>query len=73
MQKSQDLQELHNLSENLTELRKKSGLTQQEVSAKLNITYQSYQAYELGKAVPTLINFVKLAKLFGVPCDKLLE
>lgn len=61
------------MAKNLIELRKQQGMTQQEVSAALNITYQSYQAYELGKAVPSLINFIKLAKFYNVSCDKLLE
>ncbi|MCH5153575.1 MAG: helix-turn-helix transcriptional regulator [Clostridiales bacterium] len=73
MQKHQDLPELHNLSNNLINLRKQKGLTQQEVSAKLNITYQSYQAYELGSATPSLINFIKLAKFFDVSYNSLLE
>lgn len=73
MQKNQDLLELQNLSKNLINLRKQKGLTQQEVSAKLNITYQSYQAYELGSSAPSLINFIKLAKFFNVSCDSLFE
>ncbi|MCH5155865.1 MAG: helix-turn-helix transcriptional regulator [Clostridiales bacterium] len=73
MQKNQDLPELHSLSKNLTFLRKQKGLTQQEVSAKLNITYQSYQAYELGTSAPSLVNFIKLAKFFDVSYDSLLK
>ena len=40
---------------------------------KLGITYQSYQAYERGIAVPTLQNFIKLAKLFDVSYEELLD
>lgn len=66
------MQELYNLSKNLFELRKQYGYTQQEVSAKIGITYQAYQAYEHGITVPTLQNFIKLAKLYDVSCDELL-
>lgn len=49
------------------------GLTQKEVAIELGITYQSYQAYELGITIPTLQNFIKLAKLFEVPYEELLQ
>lgn len=67
------MKELLYLSKNLKELRRETGLTQREVADKLGITYQSYQAYELGITVPTLQNFIKLAKLFDVSYEELLE
>ncbi|MBE5757050.1 MAG: helix-turn-helix transcriptional regulator [Clostridiales bacterium] len=67
------MKELLYLSKNLKELRKEMGLTQKEVAVELNITYQSYQAYELGLTIPTLQNFIKLAKLFEVPYEELLQ
>ena len=67
------MKELLNLSKNLRELRGEMGLTQRDVAQKLGITYQSYQAYELGLTVPTLQNFIKLAKLFDVSLEELLE
>ena len=67
------MKELLNLSKNLRELRNETGLTQRDVAEKLGITYQSYQAYELGLTVPTLQNFIKLAKLFDVSLEELLE
>ncbi|MBQ8374232.1 MAG: helix-turn-helix transcriptional regulator [Clostridia bacterium] len=67
------MKELLNLGKNLKELRKSFGYTQKEVATQLGITYQSYQAYELGLTVPTLENFIKLAKLFEVSYEELLE
>lgn len=67
------MEELSNLSENLVELRKLYGYTQKAVAEKLGIAYQSYQAYERGVAVPSLQNFIKLAKIYDVSCDELLS
>lgn len=67
------MKELLNLSVNLKQLRKQSGKTQKEVAEKLGIAYQSYQAYELGITVPTLQNFIKLAKFYDVSYDDLLN
>ena len=67
------MKELFNLSNNLKQLRKQSGKTQSQVAEELGITYQSYQAYELGITVPTLQNFIKLAKLFDVAYEDLLN
>lgn len=70
-------EQLHTLSKTLYELRmktlKKDGKpwTQQDVASKLNISYQSYQAYELGKAVPTIQNFLKIAEIYDVSLDYL--
>lgn len=67
------MKELYNLSKNLHELRKQYNYTQQFVAMKIGITYQSYQAYERGISVPTLQNFIKLAKLYDVSYDDLLN
>lgn len=60
------------LSENLKALRRQLGVTQMFVADKLNITCQSYQAYEWGIGLPSLENFVKLADVFDVSLDFLL-
>ena len=49
------------------------GYTQQFVAEQLGITPQSYHAYEAGIAIPTLPNFIKLARLYDVSLDDLLE
>ncbi len=67
------MHELYRLSTNLKRLRVQYGYTQSYVAAQLGIKYQSYHAYETGIAVPTLQNFIKLAKLYDVPLDDLIE
>jgi len=67
------MEELYKLAENLKELRKQFGYTQKFVADRLGITYQSYQAYECGIAIPTLPNFIKLARLYEVSLDDLIE
>lgn len=64
---------LNNLAKNLKYLRKQFGYTQKYVAENLGITYQSYQAYEFGTTVPTLQNFIKLANLYDIQIDELLE
>ncbi|MBQ7236782.1 MAG: helix-turn-helix transcriptional regulator [Clostridia bacterium] len=68
----EDLKEFKVLAKTLTELRLANGYTQLDVAAKLRVTYQSYQAYERGIAVPTLQNFIKLADFYDVSLDYLI-
>ena len=67
------MEELYKLSKNLKELRKQFGYTQTYVAKQIGITFQSYQHYEWGLTIPTLQNFIKLAKLYGFSLDELLE
>lgn len=67
------MQELYNLSKNLKELRRQYGYTQAYIAQQMGIAYQSYQAYECGTSVPTLKNFIKLAKLYDIAYEDLLE
>lgn len=53
-------------------MRKKYGMTQQEVSRLLYITRSTYAYYECGKNVPQYDSLVKLAELYGVTVDYLL-
>ncbi len=66
------MQEVIKFSKIIKELRLENKLKQKEVADKLNITYQSYQAYELGISLPSLINFIKLADLYCVSLDYLI-
>lgn len=69
--------QLKTLAKTLRELREntvnKDGKcwTQRDVALMLQITYQSYQAYERGISYPTLQNFLKLAEIYDVSLDYL--
>lgn len=65
------MKELYGFSKKIKDLRMQNEWTQAFVASKLGITYQSYQAYELGKTVPNLENFIKLADLYDVSLDYL--
>ena len=67
------MQELYKLPENLKALRRQYGYTQQFVAEQLGITPQSYHATRRASPVPTLPNFIKLARLYDVSLDDLLE
>lgn len=56
----------------LEELRKKNGLSQNELAEKLNMTQQRISAYEKGKREPDINTIKQLADFFGVSTDYLL-
>lgn len=71
MQK-EDLSKLYDICKALRELRKAQHKTQREVAEAIGITTQSYQAYESGKTLPTLENFLRLCIYFDITPDILL-
>lgn len=62
---------LRNLPLNLKQLRKSAGFTQKQLADKLGITYQSYQAYEYGKTLPSLPIILSVVEIFDVSLDSL--
>lgn len=61
------------LSEKIRELRRKSGLSQEELADKLDVSRQAVSKWETGAAVPTTDTLVDLADLFSVSLDYLLR
>ena len=59
------------IAKNLKDLRKQFGLTQNEVAEKLDVVYQTYQAYEIGTNIPPVKNLIMLADLYEVSLDYL--
>ena len=67
-----DLSALVNIGKCLRELRRAQMKTQREVAEAVGITTQSYQAYEAGKTLPALENFLRLCVYFDVSPNALL-
>ncbi len=57
----------------LYDLRKKAGLSQNELARQLNVTNKAVSKWENGKNKPSTETLRKLARLFGVSVDTLLE
>lgn len=73
MKKTENTEKYANsLSKTLKELRRSFSYSQKQVAEKLNITYQSYQAYERKTAFPSLPVFIALAELYDVSLDFLI-
>ena len=57
----------------LYELRKKNGLSQEELADKLGISRQAVSKWERAEASPDTDNLILLAKLYGITLDELLN
>lgn len=58
---------------NLKYLRKRNGLTQEQLAEKLKISRQAIAKWESGENTPDLTNCLALAKIFGVTLDDLVQ
>ena len=58
------------IGQNLRELRKNSGLTQQDIATALGVTFQQIQKYEKGTTRLPLEALYQLRTLFGVGTDR---
>ncbi len=61
------------IANRLVELRKKKGMSQEELAAKLGLSRQAVSKWERAEASPDTDNLICLAKLYGVSLDELLE
>lgn len=61
------------LSEKIRELRRKEGLSQEELAERVDVSRQAVSKWELGSAVPTADKLVELADVFGVSLDYLMR
>lgn len=60
-------------NEKLIELRKKEGLSQEELGYKLNVTRQTVSKWELGQTKPEMDKLVEMSKIFNVSLDELVN
>lgn len=60
-------------NEKLIELRKKEGLSQEELGYKLNVTRQTVSKWELGQTTPEMDKLVEISKIFNISVDELVK
>lgn len=60
-------------NEKLIELRKKDGLSQEELGYKLNVTRQTVSKWELGQTTPEMDKLAEMSKIFNVSVDELIN
>lgn len=60
-------------NEKLIELRKKEGLSQEELGYKLNVTRQTVSKWELGQTTPEMDKLVEMSKIFNISVDELVN
>ena len=61
------------VSEKLRELRKKSGMTQEQVAQKIGLTRQAISSYESGRTEPGLDILKELSRVYDVEISELLS
>ena len=62
-----------NLPNNLYELRREAGLSQEEFAEKLGVSRQAVSKWERGEAYPDTDNLITISGMFGVTLDELLK
>lgn len=61
------------VAKKLQQLREKSGLSQREIAAKVDIKLPAYQAYEEGRCVPSILTIKQLCTLYKITVDNFLQ
>lgn len=62
-----------NLGNNLFQARKRVGLSQEEVAEKLGVSRQTISKWETDETVPDIYQSKKLARLYNLSLDELIE
>lgn len=62
-----------NLGNNLFHARKKNGLSQEAVAEKLGVSRQTISKWETGETVPDIYQSKKMARLYNMTLDELIE
>lgn len=60
-------------ADKIIELRKKNGMSQEELAEKINVSRQSVSKWEGAQSIPDLDKILALSKIFGVSTDYLLK
>ncbi len=59
--------------EKLIKLRKQSGMSQEELAEKLDVTRQTVSKWELGQSKPDMEKLIEISKLFNIPIGNLTD
>ena len=59
--------------EKLIRLRRKNGMSQEQLAAKIGITRQSVSKWESGSTLPELAKLIAISELFDVSVDYLVK
>lgn len=62
-----------NIGNKIKELRKKKGLTQEQLASSINISFQAISKWENNIALPDITMMPVLATFFGVSMDELFD
>ena len=62
-----------NFNDKLIDLRKKKGLSQEELGYELNVTRQTVSKWELGQTKPEMDKLIEISKYFNISVDELLD
>ena len=57
----------------LYQLRRKAGLSQEELGNQLNVTRQTISKWELGQSIPSMDKMVEISKLLNVDLNQLVD
>lgn len=60
-------------NEKLIELRKKEGLSQEELGYRLNVTRQTISKWELAQTTPEMEKIIEISKIFNISVDELIN
>lgn len=61
------------LGEKIQELRKASGISQEQLASELKVSRQSVSKWELNNAVPEVNKIIMISELFSITTDELLK
>lgn len=61
------------LADKIIELRKKAGMSQEELAEQLGVSRQSVSKWEMAQSTPDLNRILKMSEVFGVSTDYLLK
>ena len=62
-----------NLGDKILQLRKKNGLSQEQLGEKVDVTRQTISNWELGETAPNPEQLKKMSKAFNVSVDEILD